>query len=341
MDTIETQLELQEKQIELEQNYSNKFDKRIFKAAIKASQHKIFAKCLPHLLEHLDSYTLMPEKYNYTVKSGEVRVDEGLMEAHEIINGLLNRTDTDYSGEVIEDIWVDLYSMLLLKKKTTIQNCISIIESRLPEASQFYRKIRACNLLMESFCKAIGVQLENTKGETLMVLTTIPWNDALQMDFDKRGYTLPMITPPVYVDDINKSGYLSIEQTCLLGSKFNQHSYPLRFSHLNKSNRIEYEYESRLAEIIHPVFKSKPKPKDNGELETEEDIKARKVKWIKIMKALPQRLENIKDHTFYHVHAFDSRGRVSPRAYEFNYQSIKYLRSIQQLKRKEIIEPNF
>lgn len=107
-------------------------------------------------------------------------------------------------------------------------------------------------------------------------------------------------------------------------------------------NRIEFEYETRLFDLCEPQFKWKPKPKKKtGVMETEADVLVRYQSFKHLVDSLPERLDKLGTNRFYYCHAYDTRGRTYPKAYEFNYQGIKAIKAVINFAHKEIIEPQF
>ena len=314
-------------QKEMELAYSNKHGLDIYKS-IMGKNTDLFAP-LTEIMKHYLGQTF---DYSYTVADGTSKTREDMIEAHAVLREL-----------AFDKIFKKLFVMAWQagERGVTIQQVASVIKGFLPEMSKYGRHFTAIEPVMTAFASSQYIRYDANFEDTAMFTCLLPQITEITEDQSKRGYTLPLIERPLHVADNDHCGYHSIRSGVILGGKLKHHTYPVRLSHINTLNSIAYEYEPRLAELTEPVFDLKYKVKKNGEIEEDADVIQRYVSFRDIHDKLPERLSHIKDNVFYHVHAFDTRGRFYPKAYEFNYQGGKYLRCIQQFARKEIINPEF
>ena len=275
----------------------------------------------------LQVYLNTKHDYSYVAK-GVPKIREDLIEIHSVLRGI-----------DAEAIYTKLFCLLWRQQECTIQVLVGSLWNKLDIESTF-RRTSAIEMILAVFANSPAVKVDTTRGETVMFKCLIPLT-GVQEDLDERGYILPSVIKPELVVDNTSIGYQSFKTPLLLGGKF--HTYKLNYAHINKINSVEYETEPRLTRLTQPVFKTAKKVKKNGHWETDQDVLERYKSFKHLTDSLPKRMDLLERHSkqYHYCHAYDARGRYYPKAYEFNYQGIKFVKAMVNLAHKEVISGEF
>jgi hypothetical protein len=260
-----------------------------------------------------------PVELEYEHK-GEKKVREDLIEVYEV----LSEIDA-------QKVFTHLFCTLWQEQECMIQVLVGSLWY-LPIESTF-RKTSAIEIILAIFARSPLVEVDMTRGESVMFRCKIPFKRE-----EEVGFILPSITPPIEVTDNYSIGYREYFPSLILSTP---HDKEVNYAHINRTNAVQYELEKRLT--IQPHFKVEPKVKKNGEWEKDEDILLRYQSFKDITESIPKRRALLERHTtkFFLCHSYDCRGRIYPKAYEFNYQGIKYIKALINLAHKEIIGGEF
>lgn len=320
-------------QLEMEQRYSNTFTKDIYREAVEVRTKQLIKPAVKMLSNYLSEFT--QKDYEYTTKKGEAKVRHDLIEAHKCLKEL-----------DVEKTLITLYSYLWQQQGEDVKlpSLLGLMDSDLLKydwGEYPSRRFEVANtlLMVLSHCEGIHSIVKDRK-QTYMYCQ-LELTEEMEVANQERCYPLPLITLPNWVDSNINNGYYLIKQHVLLGSRFNRHDKRQRYSHLNTQNGVQYEYEPRLEGLCKPTFSNEPKIKKDGQWETDKDIAERRKSFDHIMGELPKRLQIMVDKVYYLVHGYDTRGRFYPKAYEYNYQGMKYLRCMQRYHIKEVVAPEW
>jgi hypothetical protein len=272
------------------------------------------------MVSELQALLNTEQDYSY-VSKGVPKIREDLIEIHTVLRGIDSK-----------EIFTKLFCLLWRKQECTIQVLVGSLWDKLDIVSTF-RRTSAIEIILAVFANCPAVSIDTTRGETVMFKCLVPMTE----DFDDRGYILPSVECPRLVVDNTSVGYHSFKTPLLLGGKF--HTKKLNYAHINRVNSVMYESENRLDRLCKPVFNTAKKVKKNGHWETDTDVLERYKSFKHITDSLPKRKDLLERYSrqYHYCHAYDARGRYYPKAYEFNYQGIKYVKAIVNLAHKEVI----
>lgn len=319
-------------QKEMELKYSAVFSTDIFVNDIADNFEKYLGESEKFIIEYLNDCETNPEEHlYYSLKDGTIKYNEALEES------LITIKEME-----LEKLLIELMAFNWLNESCTIQQMVGFIESRITKEMEYTtRRFKVAEVILAGYIQSPYVEYCENFKETAMFYCDLDITQRHADDHDKRMYTLPLIEPPLKVTNNYSCGYHVISKGLLLGNKFARHNENLRYSHINKMNSVAYEMELRLFDMTAPIFKDKPKMKDNGYYETEQEVEERRAQFDQIVHNIPIAVDALAGRLFYHVHAYDSRGRFYPKAHEFNYQGTKFFRAMQQFANKEIIAPDW
>lgn len=263
-----------------------------------------------------------------------VRLSDSL---DELLEESVERTDLVEIFKVLQALdsralMAHLFCFLWIKQECSIQTLVGLLWNKIEIKSDF-RRTSAIEIILKLLSKSPAVKVIQETGRAPIFQSKLSY----EQEFE-RGYILPSITKPLEVDGNKGIGYREFKPSLLLGNK--HHEYVLNYAHINRVNGVEYCLEPRLDKLCKPSFNNTPKIKKNGEYETEQDVLERYRGFKHLTDSIPKRVETLHNHTknFYLCHSYDARGRFYPKAYEFNYQGIAYLKAKINFAHKEIIE---
>lgn len=162
---------------------------------------------------------------------------------------------------------------------------------------------------------------------SLMVVSNIPLEDELVEFIENSQYLPPMVCPPKELVNNFSSGYLTHNDSLILGSG-NHHDGDLCLDALNIINSVPL----RLA----TDFISKVEETPTFELDTPEKIE----QW-KIFKAQGYRFYRLlagATNRFYLTHKVDKRGRIYASGYHISTQSTPHKKAMIEFDHQELIE---
>lgn len=231
----------------------------------------------------------------------------------DMANTLITKVE-DFKFKEARKIYAKLFALLMIKQKCSIQ---VLVGSLLHKVNQ-----ELIEPILSVFTESVLVEYKD-----LMFISLVPYES-------ESRHILPSNELPEKVVSNWNIGYKHYITPLILGSFPNDEKVNLSF--INLTNSVPYTLEKRTFE---PVFNSNPKIKKDGNIETKGDIARRYESFNHIISGI----EVLKDQldTFYYCHCYDSRGRVYPKAYEFNYQGIKYIKALVNFEHKEVIKNEF
>lgn len=182
--------------------------------------------------------------------------------------------------------------------------------------------------------------IDNGKGNARSIKSNMVLDQRIQDRLRLACYLPPMVEKPKHIKDNNTSGYLTFNDSVILGFKENQHNNPLALDVINTLNNTQYE----LSDYTLDNF---TKPWHRDELDTDElallsaDEQNGYFKEASTFAQYQEQFNvmtgHLKDQTVYFTHKYDKRGRVYSQGYHYNPQGTSFFKACLNLKAKETV----
>ena len=169
--------------------------------------------------------------------------------------------------------------------------------------------------------------IKESRQASLMIESRIPLSQELLQFIDNTTFQLPMVCSPEYVDHNRKSGYLSYNDSLILGSG-NHHEGDLCLDVINLQNNIplKLNIEFLKEQEMLPNFKIVT-PEQREQWEAFKHASHRI--WLLIYN---------QGNKFYLTNKVDKRGRLYSVGYHINTQGNQFQKAMVELADEEIVE---
>lgn len=169
--------------------------------------------------------------------------------------------------------------------------------------------------------------IKESRQASLMIESRIPLSQELLQFIDNTTFQLPMVCSPEYVDHNRKSGYLSYNDSLILGSG-NHHEGDLCLDVINLQNNIplKLNIEFLKEQEMLPNFKIVT-PEQREQWEAFKHASHRI--WLLIYN---------QGNKFYLTNKVDKRGRLYSVGYHINTQGNQFQKAMVELDDEEIVE---
>ena len=169
--------------------------------------------------------------------------------------------------------------------------------------------------------------IKESRQASLMIESRIPLSQELLQFIDNTTFQLPMVCSPEYVDHNRKSGYLSYNDSLILGSG-NHHEGDLCLDVINLQNNIplKLNIEFLKEQEMLPNFKIVT-PEQREQWEAFKHASHRI--WLLIYN---------QGNKFYLTNKVDKRGRLYASGYHINTQGAPFKKASIEFAREEIVE---
>ena len=284
------------------------------KKDVKEGVHKSFTKTITQAKELITAWVEQPEHESKMARKSK----------------LLNLN--------IYDIIVDIYTAVIMHcaKPMPYVSLASMVHI------DGFDKVDSIKVVAEliALLKDTGIYALSRRDGKWYVESLVNLPEVLQRRIDLSCYLPPMVEQPQTIKNNHTSGYLTINDSVLLGFKENQHNMPLALDVLNTLNNTVFE----LDEYIIDNFK---KDWHRQELTDDEiyllDTKSRNqyliekgtrrdhLEQFEVLKG------HLKDRPFYFTNKYDKRGRIYTQGYHFSPQGTSFEKACINLKTKEFI----
>lgn len=181
--------------------------------------------------------------------------------------------------------------------------------------------------------------IQNGVG-TYVVKSAVEPSEETQKLLKIKCYLPPMLVKPSKLNKNNDSGYKTIKSDrVILGSPLNFHKESVSLDVLNTLNSVEYEVDPHVSAQVKPWHREELSQSELLELSSEdreiyENDKHTYELYLEQIKYLNQ---IYLGKTIYFTHKSDSRGRLYPCAYHYNYAGNSYDKALINLKKKELV----
>ena len=172
------------------------------------------------------------------------------------------------------------------------------------------------------------------KGEYLEIVSKWGMTPAIEAEYRKKIYKVPMVIKPnnVNLNGNNRgSGYILDDNDSLILT--HHHSFPIAVDVLNTLNQIPLNVETRL--INKAVHTNKGCIKKEGELEAV--YQERMAAWHNFLKQSQLVFELLEGKDFYLTHKYDTRGRCYDMGYHVHTQGDSYSKAVIKLANEEVV----
>lgn len=169
--------------------------------------------------------------------------------------------------------------------------------------------------------------IKESRQASLMIESRIPLSQELLQFIDNTTFQLPMVCSPEYVDHNRKSGYLSYNDSLILGSG-NHHEGDLCLDVINLQNNIplKLNIEFLKEQEMLPNFKIVT-PEQREQWEAFKHASHRI--WLLIYN---------QGNKFYLTNKVDKRGRLYSVGYHINTQGNQFQKAMVELADEEVVE---
>ena len=169
--------------------------------------------------------------------------------------------------------------------------------------------------------------IKESRQASLMIESRIPLSQELLKFIDNTTFQLPMVCPPEYVDHNRKSGYLSYNDSLILGNG-NHHEGDLCLDVINLQNNIplKLNIEFLKEQEMLPNFKIVT-PEQREQWEAFKHASHRI--WLLIYN---------QGNKFYLTNKVDKRGRLYSVGYHINTQGNQFQKAMVELADEEVVE---
>jgi len=170
------------------------------------------------------------------------------------------------------------------------------------------------------------IPAKSSESGSLMLRSNVQLSKETKIKLDKTKYLPPLIVPPNTITSNKSSGYLTKEDSVILG-KGNHHTMPLALDVLNILNNIKLSLDIRSLEYAEESKKplDTKEKRDNHQRMAETSVE------------VYNEMLN-KGNEFYITWKYDKRGRVYSAGYHITVQGTDYKKSLLNLAKQEIIE---
>lgn len=246
---------IQETQLEKELKYSRETTKEYLLSKLDEEDHQVFFDAAYSLIRDIDNCWADSNFFKYTTQDGTEKEAEYLKEVYTALHTLA----TVKISRMLKTLYCTVWEAD--GEPVSIQVLSGKLLPYFKDLSTTHRMFVAVQHILELFDSMDIVDRTSAKWDTVQFSLGQIDDISIMHSLNSRNSTLPLISKPRTVKDNSDCGYYHIVRPLLLGSNVSYHDEPLNYRHINRMNRIEFEYETRLFDLCEPQFKWKPKPK--------------------------------------------------------------------------------
>jgi len=182
--------------------------------------------------------------------------------------------------------------------------------------------------LMAVLCQtdAFDITKEN-KMASLMVVSRIPLADSLVTFIENSQFLPPMVCEPLELTHNYSSGYLTHNDSLLLGSG-NHHDGDLCLDVLNTMNRVALQLDTQFLSTVEeePTF------------ELDSQVKTDQWQYFKKQSYAVYSLMAQQGNRFFFTHKVDKRGRIYSYGYHINPQGAAFKKAMLEFAHEEYVD---
>lgn len=188
--------------------------------------------------------------------------------------------------------------------------------------------------------KDTGIYEVSRRDSRYYVQSLVNLPEVLQRRIELSCYLPPMVERPKHIKDNHTSGYLTLNDSVLLGYKENQHNMPLALDVLNTLNSTAFELDEYIINNFKKDWHREEltddeiyllDTKDRNQYLIEKGTRRDYLEQFEVLKG------HLKDRPFYFTNKYDKRGRIYTQGYHFSPQGTSFEKACINLKTKEFI----
>lgn len=172
--------------------------------------------------------------------------------------------------------------------------------------------------------------VKESKHASLMVISHIKLNREIETMMENACYLPPMVCEPLDLTCNGDSGYLSHENSLLLG-RDNHHNGDISLDVLNRMNKVPLSLSTEFLSTVEeePTFEIETREQQ----EQWDDFKRQSYYFYSLMVNQGNR--------FYMTHKVDTRGRIYSQGYHINPQGTAFKKAMIELANKEMLNEDY
>lgn len=239
-------------------------------------------------------------------------------------------TDHMKANDFPIEFGIEMLIQIGLHKRAELKTMVGLLWKHFGHKPE---QLQLCAKMLE---RAVELQLILYSQETgeFVVFVDIPAD--VQQDIDRFQYPLPMVVPPLKLQDNASSAYLRGKGSVILKG-YNHHNDDVCIEHLDRCNRVELKLNMETAEMIKNKWKGLDKQKKD---ETWEDYQKRLKafrKYDKHSRAVMDLMVKGGDRLWM-THRYDKRGRTYAQGYHINPQGSDWNKAVVEFANEEIVD---
>ncbi|WP_432481737.1 hypothetical protein [Moraxella sp. ZY200743] len=237
------------------------------------------------------------------------------------------------------DLILDILSTVSMNARTPIP-VVSIANMITLDNMPKYHSIQTVCELLIVLSQIPYFTLIGKKWDMRTIQTNITLPQIIQDRLNHACYLPPMVEKPKYIKNNHTSGYLTFNDSVILGYTQNQHDMPLSLDVLNTLNNNQYELDEY-------ILNNFTKPWHRDELDENElsllsnseqqDYYLQAQTFNMFVQQFEVMTKHLRNQTLYFTHKYDKRGRVYSQGYHYNPQGSSFEKACLNLKTKEYI----
>jgi len=297
-------------QITIEDDYSRHQQRLIILKDITTSLSELFEESIQYLIEYFNtiySYNSKNERIQYYLENTTLTTPELITEILLVTLPLkVPKSIQSVVGKLAEEMgYNDIFSGI----KTAAEVVVVVGKSKL------YNIISA----------------RNSETGSIQIQSNYVLEDISIKRLNNMKYLPPMICKPDAVWANNHNGYLTKDESILLG-KGNHHNYKLNLATVNQASAVKLSLDLRMLQLEEKA----KKPNENDSPSQLKDKAMSHALMVKTSKNVYEELIN-RGNKFYFTWKFDKHGRIYSQGYHVNIQASSYKKSLINLATPQII----
>lgn len=172
------------------------------------------------------------------------------------------------------------------------------------------------------------------------IINHLTFNDTLSKRIKLSCYLPPLIEQPKPILNNFQSGYLTINDSVILGDKENSHHHSLALDTLNTLNQNRYELDEYIISHYQKQWHKDELDEDEFSLLTVDEqhqYLIDKGNFVKYQEQFDTLTPMLVGKTLYFNHKYDKRGRIYVQGYHYSPQGSSFEKACLNLAHKEII----
>lgn len=222
---------------------------------------------------------------------------------------------------------LDLLVQMVLHKRAHLPTLVGTLRSRHFDGD--------CQKIADELHKTVNADLVDWSPVTQQFILRYGITADVQAEIDRYQYPLPMVVPPLPVQDNHDTGYYTSRNSIIL--RDNHHDDDVCLDAINQVNQIRLRINQQVSKTIRNRWRHLDKPKPDEDM-------AEFRKRVKAFEKYDRTAHDVIDHLgiategeFYLTHKYDKRGRMYCQGYVVNYQGTEWNKAVIEFADQEIV----